>query len=85
MDESGAIDLPGAVIPFLKGKKFILLGDPEQLPPILGERTPEVREFIMGNPAVRQSIFAKFLRNDCRENENKMSMLKSQYRMKRER
>jgi len=84
MDESGAIDLPGAVIPFLKGKKFILLGDPEQLPPILGERTPEVREFIRGNPAVRQSIFAKFLRNDCRENENKMSMLKSQYRMKRE-
>jgi len=85
MDESGAIDLPGAVIPFLKGKKFILLGDPEQLPPILGERTHEVRKFIMGNPAVRQSIFAKFLGNDCRENENKMTMLKSQYRMKRER
>jgi len=43
MDRSGAIDLPGAVIPFLKGKKFILLGDPEQLPSILVERTPEVR------------------------------------------
>jgi len=84
MDESGAIDLPGAVIPFLKGKKFVLLGDPEQLPPILGERTHEVRKFIRENPAVRQSIFAKFLRNDCRENMNKMSMLKSQYRMKRE-
>jgi len=43
MDRSGAIDLPGAVIPILKGKKFILLGDPEQFPSILVERTPEVR------------------------------------------
>ncbi len=82
MDESGAIDLPGAVIPFLKGKKFILLGDPEQLPPILGERTPEVREFIELNPTLRLSIFAKFLRNDYRENQ--IIMLKSQYRMREE-
>ena len=82
MDESGAIDLPGAVIPFLKGKRFILLGDPEQLPPILGERTAEVREFIELNPTLRQSIFAKFLRNDHRENQ--IIMLKSQYRMREE-
>lgn len=46
MDEAGAIDLPGAVLPFLKGNKFILLGDPEQLPPILVDRPPEIRRLI---------------------------------------
>ncbi len=82
MDESGATGLPGAVIPFLKGKKFILLGDPKQLPPILGERKTEIRAFIELNPTLRQSIFEKFLGNNHRENQ--IIMLKSQYRMRRE-
>ena len=82
MDEAGAIDLPGAVLPFLKGNKFILLGDPKQLPPILVESTPEIRMFIEQNSRLKWSIFERF----CKSNygDNQLIMLKSQYRMKEE-
>jgi hypothetical protein len=82
MDEAGAIDLPGAVLPFLKGNKFILLGDPKQLPPILVESTPEIRMFIEQNSRLKWSICERF----CKSNygDNQLIMLKSQYRMKEE-
>ncbi len=82
MDEAGAIDLPGAVLPFLKGNKFILLGDPKQLPPILVDKPPEISDFVEQNPRLRLSIFERF----CKFNygDNQLIMLTSQYRMKRE-
>ncbi len=82
MDEAGSIDLPGAVIPFLRGKKSILLGDPNQLPPILAERIPKIESFIEEHPEVRQSIFEKLFKDNY--GENRVIMLRSQYRMKRE-
>ncbi len=82
MDEAGAIDLPGAVLPFLKGNKFILLGDPKQLPPILVDRPTEIRRFVEQKPRLKWSIFKRF----CKFNygDNQLIMLTSQYRMKRE-
>jgi superfamily I DNA and/or RNA helicase len=82
MDEAGAIDLPGAVLPFLKGNKFILLGDPKQLPPILVDRRPEIRRLIEQNPGLRLSIFERFYKANY--GDNQAVMLTTQYRMKRE-
>lgn len=81
MDEAGAIDLPGAVLPFLKGNKFILLGDPKQLPPILVDRPPEISDFVEQNPRLRLSIFERFYKSNY--GDNHAVMLTSQYRMKR--
>lgn len=82
MDEAGAIDLPGAVLPFLKGNKFILLGDPEQLPPILVDRPPEIRRLVEKNQGLRLSIFERFYKSN--HGDNQVVMLTSQYRMKSE-
>jgi len=82
MDEAGAIDLPGAVLPFLKGNKFILLGDPEQLPPILVDRPPEIRRLIEQNPELKWSIFKRFYKSN--HGDNQVVMLTTQYRMKSE-
>jgi superfamily I DNA and/or RNA helicase len=82
MDEAGAIDLPGAVLPFLKGNKFILLGDPEQLPPILVDRHPKIRSLVEQNPGLRLSIFERFYKANY--GDNQAVTLTSQYRMKRE-
>jgi superfamily I DNA and/or RNA helicase len=82
MDEAGAIDLPGAVLPFLKGNKFILLGDPEQLQPILVDRPPEIRRLVEQNPGLRLSIFERFYESN--HGDNQVVMLTSQYRMKSE-
>jgi len=82
MDEAGAIDLPGAVLPFLKGNKFILLGDPEQLPPILVDRPPEIRRLVEQNHGLRLSIFERFYESN--HGDNQVVMLTTQYRMKSE-
>ncbi len=82
MDEAGAIDLPGAVLPFLKGNKFILLGDPEQLPPILVDRPPEIRRLVEKNQGLRLSIFERFYKSN--HGDNQVVMLTTQYRMKSE-
>jgi superfamily I DNA and/or RNA helicase len=81
MDEAGAIDLPGAAIPILKGNKLILLGDPYQLPPILSEKIREIRQFLVNNPGLRASIFEKLLKPNYENNQ--AIMLKSQYRMRK--
>ncbi|MBA7512440.1 Chromosome partition protein Smc [subsurface metagenome] len=82
MDEAGAIDLPGAVLPFLKGNKFILLGDPEQLPPILVDRPAEIRRLIDKNPELKRSIFERFYKSN--HGDNQVVMLTTQYWMKSE-
>ena len=82
MDEAGAIDLPGAVIPILKGNKYIFLGDPDQLPPIINDDIGKIRDFLEGKPGLRASIFKKLFKTDY--GNNQAIMLKSQYRMKRE-
>lgn len=82
MDETGAIDLPGAVIPILKANKTILLGDPFQLPPILSERINKIRQFLDENQGLRASIFEKLRKHNYEDNQ--AIVLKSQYRMKSE-
>ncbi len=82
MDEAGAIDLPGAVIPILKGNKIILLGDPCQLPPILSEKIQEIGQFLANNPGLKASIFEKLYKSNYKYNQ--AIMLKSQYRMRKE-
>lgn len=82
MDEAGAIDLPGAVIPILKANRIILLGDPFQLPPILSERINKIRQFLDENPGLRASIFEKLRKPNYEDNQ--AITLKTQYRMKRE-
>lgn len=82
MDEAGAVDLPGAVIPILKGDKYIFLGDPGQLPPVINESIREIRAFLDNNPGLRTSIFQKLYKPDYVDNH--IIMLRSQYRMKGE-
>jgi len=84
MDEAGAIDLLGAVIPLLRAEKIVFLGDHKQLPPITGNAR-EVRDFLEKHQELEKSIFEKF-RDRCSDekDENKMVMLKKQYRMRKE-
>lgn len=82
MDEAGAIDLPGAVIPILKGNKYIFLGDPDQLPPIINDEIGAIRAFLNENSGLRASVFGKLFKTVY--DNNQAIMLKSQYRMKRE-
>ncbi|MHC1585365.1 MAG: AAA domain-containing protein [Candidatus Syntropharchaeia archaeon] len=85
MDEAGAVDLPGAVIPFLKGKKLVLLGDHNQIPPIIRDSPREIKKFVERHPKVRESIFERFVnRIQNPSQEDKIIMLRSQYRMKKE-
>jgi len=87
MDESGAIDLLGAVTPLLKTKtpKFIFLGDPNQLPPVIVKNNREIENFLDEHPELEKSIFELFKERCPDENdESKFIMLKRQYRMKKE-
>ena len=84
MDEAGAIDLPGAVIPILKGDKYIFLGDPNQLPPVINDTIREIRAFLARNRGLRTSIFQKLYKQEYVGNRAIAIMLRYQYRMKRE-
>lgn len=82
MDEAGAIDIPGAIIPMLRADKIILIGDSEQLSPIIVENNHEITKFLDDHPFLRKSIFEK-LQKDTYDYDRGI-MLKSQYRMREE-
>ncbi|CAD6492594.1 MAG: RecBCD enzyme subunit RecD [Candidatus Argoarchaeum ethanivorans] len=85
MDEAGAIDLLGAVIPLLRTKKVVFLGDPQQLPPVIVNNAREMDDFLKKHPELEKSIFEIF-QNRCPDEKNKkrLVMLKKQYRMRKE-
>ncbi len=82
MDEAGAIDVPGAIIPIVRADKTILLGDHKQLPPVIAGNHLEIRKFLDSNPFIRKSIFEKLQKSAY--GDSRRIMLKSQYRMREE-
>jgi len=82
MDESGAVDLPGAVIPILKGDKIVFLGDHKQLPPVVtGNNIQILEKFIDDHPELKTSVFEKLYKP---YGDDRLIMLKKQYRMRKE-
>ena len=71
VDEASQISLPENLMPLFRCKKFILVGDPQQLPPIV--RSQEAKK-----AGLEQTLFALLIsRSNCIE-------LTIQYRMNRE-
>ncbi|VVB52254.1 RecBCD enzyme subunit RecD [uncultured archaeon] len=86
MDEAGAIDLPGALIPILSANKLVFLGDHYQLPPIMGNGK-NIESFFSEkgkeeSKKFKSSIFE--LVYEKKRNANNSIMLKKQYRMRKE-
>ena len=72
IDESGQAMLPAALIPMRKGNRYILAGDPHQLPPVV--KSDKARK--MG---LDESALARFMRSkSCAE---RITLLTEQYRM----
>jgi len=79
MDEAGSIDIPAAVIPMLKTKKIILVGDHKQLRPIPDTKREDQRTLVNQNEYLNMSIFEWFHNDDFTEKNE--TMLRKQYRM----
>jgi len=74
IDEATQATQPAALIPYLKAKKTILIGDHKQLPPtVVNQEAAE--------KGLRISLFEKLIEN---YQEKLSSLLKTQYRMNRE-
>ena len=72
IDESGQAMLPAALIPMRKSNRYILAGDPHQLPPVI--KSDKART--MG---LDESALARFMRSkSCAE---RITLLTEQYRM----
>ena len=72
IDESGQAMLPAALIPMRKSNRYILAGDPHQLPPVI--KSDKARK--MG---LDESALARFMRSkSCAE---RITLLTEQYRM----
>jgi superfamily I DNA and/or RNA helicase len=72
IDESGQAMLPAALIPMRKSNRYILAGDPFQLPPVI--KSDEARK--MG---LDESALARFMRSkSCAQ---RITLLTEQYRM----
>ena len=72
IDESGQAMLPAALIPMRKSNRYILAGDPHQLPPVI--KSDKTRK--MG---LDESALARFMRSkSCAE---RITLLTEQYRM----
>jgi len=87
MDEAGAIDLPGGLIPILSAEKLVLLGDHKQLAPIIG-RKEKIDAFFNEKgkeiqKRLKSSIF-ELLFDKVKNNTNCIIKLRKQYRMRRE-
>ncbi|RLI65700.1 MAG: hypothetical protein DRO88_03780 [Promethearchaeia archaeon] len=93
IDEAGQVVEPGVLIPLLKGKKGILVGDHQQLPPIT-HFSPDIEEKnlqILQNSSIREklnfdwsnginrSLFERLIPQF--KGTNNFSLLKIQYRM----
>lgn len=85
IDEVSKATPPELLLPMLKGKKIILVGDHHQLPPLIGQETMD--EFLGGLPSDQQKEMKKLLQESLFERlyrtlpkQNK-TMLSIQYRM----
>lgn len=86
IDEVSKATPPELLLPMLKGKKIILVGDHHQLPPLVGQETME--EFLeeIANPTdkkelaslLQESLFERLFRTLPKQNK---TMLAIQYRM----
>ena len=72
IDEAGQAMMPGVLIPMQRSKRFVLAGDPNQLPPV-------VRSAAAQKQGLEESALARFMRSEgCRTS---TTMLTEQYRM----
>lgn len=83
IDEAGAVEIPNALIPIIKSKKVILLGDHKQIQPIIRENATAVKSFLNNHKYMKDSIF-KLLKDKINNNVNCLIMLKEQYRMRKD-
>lgn len=82
MDEAGSIDIPGALIPILKTKKIIFIGDHKQLKPVIPSADYKMQKILKENEFLKKSIFEWFHKDSYSEKNE--TMLSKQYRMKKE-
>ena len=83
VDEVSKATPPELVLPLLKGKKVVLVGDHKQLPPMVGHNTlTELAEEMQTNPEklafMRRALFQELFEQSPEE---LRTMLKIQYRM----
>lgn len=81
MDEAGSIDLPSSIIPMLKTKRVIFVGDHKQLSPIVSSDDARLDKMLKENDFLKKSIFEILHRNDYTEKNE--TMLSEQYRMEK--
>jgi superfamily I DNA and/or RNA helicase len=86
IDESGRATPPEILIPMVKGKRILLVGDDRQLPPFVDrELSPQVlRDAGMADVSrqdLETSLFQDLLENAERDNPEMVSTLRTQYRM----
>lgn len=84
MDEAGAVDLPGALIPILSAKKLVLLGDHKQLAPIINVNDSFFSVKGKNREKILKSSIFELLFDKVEINKNCLIKLNKQYRMRRE-
>ncbi|KAF1084971.1 Serine/threonine-protein kinase PrkC [Sporotomaculum syntrophicum] len=80
VDEAGRATPPEVLVPIIRGKKIILVGDQKQLPPIIDSSltTQQLKQFHLDRKQLEETLFEKLFNSVS--NEVKCTLLE-QYRM----
>ena len=76
VDEASKATATEILVPMSRGRKWILVGDPEQLPPFFEDETVTLEDF--EEPEVRQTLLDIFLKGLP---QHSVALLSNQYRM----
>jgi superfamily I DNA and/or RNA helicase len=86
VDEAGRSTYPELVVPLVRGRKIVLVGDHRQLPPIVDKELTDdlLEEIEVLRKNLETSLFKDMIQPDSGKVTKTQSRLKVQYRMSRE-